>query len=338
MKTSIKRYLLILIASVICFSCETAIEFNGDTSADLMVLNSFLSPDSVISVHLSKSNFFLDDNETFTLINDAQVKLFVNDVLKETLTSKGQGIYEATYLPKTGERIKITASHSKYGQIEAQTQIENHIRISSCDTSSVATETTPLVYYYYDYKQQKTIIDTVGTNYQNNLNFKINIADSAGYKNYYRAKVYLAKYMKNGDYVVTTLYFDSNDLVFGTAKDEVVDENSNRYNVFNDDIFDGKNYGLSLSIPYNTYAYDKDYEIPDYEKPDYYKQEIIVDIESISKSLYLYLKTREAADNYIEFFSEPVQIYTNVENGIGILGSRTSNQKRVTVPLSYEIN
>jgi len=53
-------------------------------------------------------------------------------------------------------------------------------------------------------------------------------------------------------------------------------------------------------------------------------------LQSISKSYYLYLQTRASIKSNT-FFAEPVQVYNNVDGGIGILGSYTSNVRKLTL-------
>ena len=83
--------------------------------------------------------------------------------------------------------------------------------------------------------------------------------------------------------------------------------------------------GISISkSPYN----------PDEEGYELIHSEISVELQSLSYEYYMYLKTREANSNMSSFeesFSEPVQIYTNVIGGIGILGSYSSSV--FTIPL-----
>jgi V/A-type H+-transporting ATPase subunit B len=52
---------------------------------------------------------------------------------------------------------------------------------------------------------------------------------------------------------------------------------------------------------------------------------IQVQLQNISPSYYLYLKTFSEYSNSIDFFSEPIQVFSNVSGGIGIFGAYSSN-------------
>ncbi|MCI5491108.1 MAG: DUF4249 domain-containing protein, partial [Prevotellaceae bacterium] len=52
---------------------------------------------------------------------------------------------------------------------------------------------------------------------------------------------------------------------------------------------------------------------------------IILELQSISKDLYLYLKSMQIYERRTDdVFASPVSIYTNVRNGWGIFGSMSS--------------
>jgi hypothetical protein len=66
---------------------------------------------------------------------------------------------------------------------------------------------------------------------------------------------------------------------------------------------------------------------------------LVVELQSISESYYQYLKSMTSNGGGDDFFSEPVQVYSNITNGIGILGSYTQSSKVVELPatISYDI-
>jgi hypothetical protein len=184
------------------------------------------------------------------------------------------------------------------------------------------------------------ITDTVGTVTEKKIKFTVNIADRANYKNFYRLKVKHRSYYDNGTYSEHNTYFNSEDLVFGsTSETELFEEkNTNYYHEFNDNLFDGKTYGLTFSISAFQYNYLPGKEPKDDPwSPTTIKQELFINIESISPSYYYYLNSRAKNNEYIEIFTEPVQIYNNIVNGIGILGAYNTSITIVRVPLSYTL-
>ncbi|MEA4851823.1 MAG: DUF4249 domain-containing protein [Paludibacter sp.] len=340
MKNTYIQLAITLLLTVFIVSCETEIKFNGKETAPSMVINSILNPDSAIKVHITKSKFFLDLDGPFDPITNATVQLYVNDKLIETLNATGNGYYTGTYKPFPGDIIKIIARNNEFDNVHCSTEIPVTANITSVDTTSTTTKTSPLIYSgsYNDEGYLNT--DTVGTISEKKIKFTINIADRANYKNFYRLKVKHRSYYDNGTYSEHNTYFNSEDLVFGSTSETELfeEENTNYYHEFNDNLFDGKTYGLTFSISTFQYNYFPGKEPKDDPwSPTTIKQEILINIESISPSYYYYLNSRAKNNEYIEIFSEPVQIYNNIVNGIGILGAYNTSITKVRVPLSYTL-
>ena len=57
-------------------------------------------------------------------------------------------------------------------------------------------------------------------------------------------------------------------------------------------------------------------------------------VEHLSKEYYNYLNTCNQGDEYTQFFAEPIQTYSNVTNGYGIVAGRTVDTLWVNLPLS----
>ena len=340
MKNTYIQLAITLLLTVFIVSCETEIEFNGKETAPSMVINSILNPDSAVKVHITKSKFFLDLDGPFDPITNATVQLYANDKLIEALNSTGNGYYTGTYKPFPGDIIKIIARNNEFDNVYSSTEIPVTASITSVDTTSTTTKTSPLIYSgsYNDEGYLNT--DTVGTISEKKIKFTINIADRANYKNFYRLKVKHRSYYDNGTYSEHNTYFNSEDLVFGSTSETELfeEENTNYYHEFNDNLFDGKTYGLTFSISTFQYNYFPGKEPKDDPwSPTTIKQEILINIESISPAYYYYLNSRAKNNAYIEIFSEPVQIYNNIVNGIGILGAYNTSITIVRVPLSYTL-
>jgi len=92
----------------------------------------------------------------------------------------------------------------------------------------------------------------------------------------------------------------------------------NIFHIFNDDLIDGKEYSLSFSYSLSAY-------------PEANNRTIIY-LQAITEDLHKYLKTYSAQYYYgDDFLLEPIQVYTNVKNGGGILGSYNANKFIVNV-------
>jgi hypothetical protein len=324
------KYLL-SIAAVACFlsACEKVIEFKGNEVKTLLVLNGLVMPDSVVKIQLTESRFFLDNSWKFNLINDADVRLWKDGSPVESLQSAGDGYYAGTYVPREGDNLRITASCSGFDPVECETQIVLPTPVMAVDTANVRIEKHTSYTYDYDWT---TIIDSVEfiTSFEGDI--AITFKDSADIAGYYTVKLDLFTRYADGYVSVRPISYTSNDMVFRTnnrfpTDDDEYDISPELY-LFSDELFDGREYTLKIRInSYSGYFFwpEKDSKIT--------TQEIRVTLQSLSPSWYMYLKTSNA-DSDSDFFTEPVQIYTNVKGGIGVFGNY-SNASR-SVKLNYE--
>ena len=316
-----------LILPVFFFSCEKEIKFNGDEIKNKLVLNGLLSPDSTVKINLTESRFFLDDNEIFKNINNAKVDLWINDNKTSNLSNTGEGNYIGTYILKTGDNIRITASCDGFDPVECSTGIVSPTPIISADTINYKENRS----YYYQYEKGTAIIDS--SSYYMTINFEmfITLKDPKDISNYYSLNLYLKYYFSNGDSLLLPVRYQSDDLVFQTRNDPAFldDEDYLKSTVFNDELFNGKEYKLKiktnswLGVNVGENPFD-----PGFVNQEIAGKEIIVELQSLSFGYYMYQKTLEAhsnLNNLMEYFSEPIQIYSNVKGGIGILGSYSNS-------------
>lgn len=327
-------YILSIICLISLLSCEKDIEFSGEITKPELVINSLIFPDTTVSIKVSKSRFFLDDDsKPFETVNNAKVKLYINDVFKEELISKGAGIYESLYKPDAGDKIKVEVKVDGYELAESEVEIPDYINITKIDTNIINLKKEPIINGgYYNQYGEYLEGDTVGYYYNREINFSLNFEDIKDKENYYRLAIYSRDYYNGArDSMDNYLYFDFYDIVSGnrsTGDEDIlgeITETSNRYNVFSDELFDGKTYPLKFKI--NTYSYEY---LNGYNQGSKTSSKIIINLQAISKSYYLYLKTVAADPGDMNFFSEPVQIHSNVKGGIGVVGSCTKNIKSIT--------
>jgi len=340
MKT-IQLYFGIFLGIFILSSCEKNIEFNGDISASKLVVNSYITPDSVVSAQVSESRFFLSDSTTFNNINNADVAVWVNRTFKEKMSFVRSGIYKGTYKPAVGETIKLVVNAPTKKEVSCETNMYPRPVINSIDTSSVriaeqfignrsaySQNGGPMIY----------TLDTIGTMSGRTINYKLKFNDNVNEKNYYRLVVLVKQYYLNTDSITHIQTQTESDYYLSHLTDIVSGDNTNSdpvsliggnnyyyetYNIFSDDLFNGKTYSLSFSSTQYIYKLRPMYK-NQIRSP--YKTIVHISLQSISKDFYLYLKSRVAATNSGDsFFSEPIQIYNNITGGIGIFGSYTSS-------------
>lgn len=336
--------LALLVITPVFWSCENALEFNGEQMAPLMVMNSLISPDSAFTVQLTKSKFFLKDNSNFDPVNNASIELFVNDTLFETLTFSANGNYSSNYKPRAGDKVRLSAQHSDINAVSAVTYIVKPAQISKIDTATLITDKSPILSYEYGGYGEINKSDTIGYSYNKKMNIIINIDDDVNQKNFYRVNLRIKQYFDDGRQSEGQFFYESEDMVFGSSDETgLFGEGYSRsqYNEFSDELFNGKKYPFKLSTNFSTYIYTNEKK-PDNQGevtwPQIVRNELIIQVHSISESYYKYLKTLNTNSNTLGFFSEPVQIYSNVKGGIGIFGNYKIDNYIIEIPKEYMSN
>ncbi|MDR2684203.1 MAG: DUF4249 domain-containing protein [Prevotellaceae bacterium] len=352
MKNILKTALIFAAATLI--SCEKIIEFNNDETKPVLVVNSFVQPDSTIIVEVSESHFFLANNAV-KFIKNADVQLFVNgemieklpfyeeyffpeiidengDTLSNRFDSYRQNIYASTHKVQSGDKIKIQVSSPNFEKsVWGETVVPNPPQIIDV----------------------KAEFETI--NYESEIKFTVKFQDNENEQNYYRLVLgyyqcvtdtseYInpKKYQYNLNY-----YLKTDDIVFNSNPDILpINEKFAKYYIFSDELINGKEHSLSFMPSYRNPEFSIKY-YPENDKYFIYKTEydydyqaglsyeyvymidiFVVKLQSISKEYYHFLKTMNASysESMTGFFSEPTQVFSNINNGgIGIVGAFAEN-------------
>lgn len=321
---SITTYLSILVSIFLVVSCEKEIEFKGEITEPQVVINSFITPDSVIKAHVSETKFFLASGYEFNNIVNADISVFINGVLKDKMSYSAFGIYLADYKPLVGDTVRLEVKIPNKSDVSSQTIVEPAVELIDLDTTKLFTGKYPII----NYNPITTKADTIGYYSNYDCHFKLKFKDDGTKNNFYRLTVRTHTSFSDGresdDY-----FFVFDDIVSGKTSSSTVGPptslSSNQYNVFSDELFNGKEYPLTFYVMNSAAKLLPEYEYLQNKYGDSGRKEIYVNLQSISKSYYLYLKSRDASSSSNEVFSEPIQIHNNIIGGIGIFGSYTSN-------------
>jgi hypothetical protein len=302
--------------------------FSGEITKPMLVVNGFITPDSLIKVHVSKSEFFLSNKTTFENINNATVNVWINGTKIEKLSSIGQGYYQTSFKPQTGDTIKITAENADFSEVSTFTEVVNANQILATDTTNHVFTESPMV-QYSSVNYGPMIPDTIGYTKTESFDLKIKFKDPSSIANFYKLNLKMLNYYDNDSTAFENVWFNSDDMVFGNNNNNVVPIEAGYYSYnheFTDELFNGKEYNLKLTFSTNSFEYkDKNVNPWQKEQKTPIKRELYIEFQSISESYFKYIRSRSASASTIEFFSEPVQIYSNIKGGIGILGSYSNS-------------
>jgi|GEM_PF-564466 hypothetical protein len=342
----------IAMAVLLMVSCEKEIEFKGSEVKPMMVVNGLVTPDSTIKVHLSKSKFFLSNKEGIELIPNADIDIYINGEAKGKMQYKEfgeynkSGIYTSSVRPNINDTVKlIVANTDNIEGVQAEVVVPKQSVILSVDTVSQTTQYEVEIYEF----DGENYVPSKAYNYSKKLMVSITIDDPPLVENFYRLN---ARTRSQLHYPDTTYVWEEYEYFYPESSDNpsggllgfIEDFNMARKNyTFTDEFYDGKKIILKFETTMyswsdNTYPGNNEYggensQPVGLQDPDSRSKQLIVNLQSISKEMYLYFKTKESAEDVFEtFFTEPVQIYSNVENGTGVLGAYTSHEIIIDLP------
>jgi hypothetical protein len=320
MKT-IKKTIVILVSIFFLVSCEKDIEFSGKITDPLLVINCIVSPDSVISAQISKSKFFLADDSNFDNIENAEVSVFINGAFKGKMTYISNGLYQSSIIPNAGDIISLKASATGVQSASCQTIVTPKPDVISVDTIIEQFSSYPTVSYKID---NSGSYDTTGFYVNFQIKFKIKIHDGIKYQNYYRI---VAQIPPSGEeYEHNYIYITLDGVLSGNQNDPtslIGASGENMYNIFSDELFNGKDFNVVFTVSGSGYIKLADSET----------QFLNIHLQNMNSDYYKYLYTRGQALFSDGFFSEPVQIYNNVVGGIGIMGAYNNDNNYAKINL-----
>ena len=296
-----KKIYLVLIIALTYISCEKVIPFEGDVTIPKLVINSIFQSDSTFKVHVSSSRSVIE-TDSFQNITDAVVNINDgNGNIIETLNHQENGFYVGQTFPQENQTYTLQVTHPNYVNITSMDSLPLSIVINSVDTS--------------------TIVDPINGD---RLQITMNFEDPGSSQNFYLIETYsINEYLviKNSD---TSEYELDTAKQYMVLTDEVFQNGGSPWReqgLFNDLLFNGQNKALELEIPYenlsgNEAGYNWSYKTLG----------VRVYLHNISRSYYYFRTSLElyqsASGNP---FAQPVQVYSNIENGFGVFaGSQIS--------------
>lgn len=310
------RYFVILISLALLFACEKEIAFRPKNQIPFLVMNGYLNPDSAWNIGVSQS-IPMGKKAANDKVDDAVVKVSEKDIPIETLQyNEVNKRYIGTGKPLVGKAYTITIEKNGYLPIEAISVIEPSPKV--LNVSIVKDSLT----------KDRAFVT-------------IRFSDQAGVRNFYRLVVANEDEFEKrppwainspnssvsgwhgNTYIDYSLGIRSNDPNLSwhnqSSSAGVFDDVPNNvFNIFNDELIDGKTHSLTFSYSLSPYPEAKN--------------NTVIYLQSITKELYMYLKSLSAQYYFGDDpLLEPIQVYSNVKNGGGILGGYNASKYGISV-------
>lgn len=314
-----KHLLYTLLLGVFLTSCYRKIDLDEYRTTPKMVINSVVSPDTVVMASITRT-WFYPDKKPYVNLPHAHVELYINNQYIETMQWKTLNnprnpdqpdtLFLSNTIPAEGDRIKIVASTPEYGTVTAEDIIPKKVPIKN------ASHTIKKGNGVY----QGTISDYF------EIYYEVTFDEFPEKNNYYLAKI---TQIKTGYYGYYETKIDYIDPVF-KEQDAILDE-SMAFNglekrggaLFTDQSINGQTY--TLQIKETTAELDE-------------TEQRIISIYSLSESYFLYLLSlQKIAGSTLEGglgnigLAEPLRVYSNVEGETGILGGNQHSETTITL-------
>lgn len=301
----LQQMVLSLVALFTFVGCETTVEFRGEYTEPLAVLNSVVTAGEPVRVYYAKSTFILANEPQTNYIDGATVELYINDLLVETLSPASETnqwgekirFYSGNLAPRAADKVTLRARSEEFPEWVS------------------ATVTVPYDAPVGEFRVMEEGIDE-GPGYHYGT-ATLDITDPEGVKNYYWVMGHtLYRLDPEAEFPASGRWFEYTDLAFteGSADDALgglLGASTGRNITFDDTLLEGQ----------GTYPLTMEWDVPD----SYVQNGVVYEVlcYQMDENLYKYIRSIELADSELAMFGEPVQIYSNVEGGIGIVGARS---------------
>jgi hypothetical protein len=147
-------YKAVFILMILASNCSKAKELPIDSSNgdDLLVVNSILSPDTIISLNLTKS-VSLNTPDKYLYLMNADINVYEDHSFLCSLNYEDKGNYIAPGIkPKPGKRYQIVVNEPGYEIITAETDVNTAPDVIGVDTVSYINEVGRFTMISIDYK------------------------------------------------------------------------------------------------------------------------------------------------------------------------------------------
>lgn len=293
------KNIILLVLVAMLTGCEKNVQIDLPKELPKLVVNSFFTPDSAVSVQVSLSQPVLE-RPFLTGIEDASVKLFEEgqEIATLKLDTSLKFVYTTNNknLIKAGSKYSLTVATSKYGTATAQSFVPLPVKINKV-----------------------TITESAGVSVDGapyNL-LKLELSDPANAENFYAVKVKSVHYKlirNNQANREDTLWSESLQDLF--LEPSISSLNPNTQLLFSDKSFNGRTTSLLL------------YYFPAVP-PAFRRKGISIALITTGKDYYEYnkrLRTHLTNQTFELLGGETIPMPNNIKNGYGIFAGYSEDQ------------
>ncbi|QDH79725.1 DUF4249 domain-containing protein [Echinicola soli] len=282
-----------LVLSVAMFGCETVVDVDLPIERPSVVVNANFSHDSIPVAKVVFSKHILDNSNEYLPIKDATVLLSDGQNQVPLFFNEEEGIYSNTNVViNEGRRYTLDVD------------VPGYDRVTGTDSIPVSVELRDVIYEGENYIDE--------WDQQQNITLVFN--DPPG-ENYFLVKAISSFESKYVDTEGDSVFYKNVHYVDLEAKNPVYQhEFSNYYSVmFDDKLFEGEEVRFDLVSSGSSFGEDSESAVDVY-------------LYSVSKAYYEFYTTYGLQNwNADDPFAQPVQVFTNIQGGLGIITGRSSS-------------
>ncbi len=277
--------------------CQKELEITYPGIDSKLVVNCLFTPDTIFKVRIGKLLSVNDSISSF-IIENADCRITENGTFTEKLHYTENGFYVSTLLkPKTGNIYSIIVKHPDFETVTATDTIPQQISASN-------------VYTIYN-----VLYDPLNESYFHTIN--IRFKDNVLLRNFYELKLTVRESYDTDTFITPLLLNKTNDL---TLLNTGLIEYEPASIPFSDKLFNGQNYLLSTYYTLPFQSTDGNGTVT------YHTHDLIVQFNSVSYQYFQYsrkmiMHLRNQNSDIFEGIGDPVQMYSNINNGYGIFAS-----------------
>jgi|GEM_PF-893043 len=292
------HYIILMISGVLIIpSCETTEKIDDfPLRPSQLVLNCFFAADSTWEFQVSHSLSVLD-NARIELIDSATILLFRNELPVDTLqAAEEDGLYRSgKILPGVDDKYSVTVTAPGF---DVELRAEDYVPVPVPLQRLQATIIDSSFHTWEDYESGRPITQgrLEGT-------VELQFQDPPGTANYYQLAMYYFEEHLGYEDTIFHLY---RSRVNFTSQDATSGETAfGSGALLTDQFFDGMSH--TIKTTFYTHGQRNGQRV------------FYVELTSLTESAYLYKRSIEDYQSASgDPFSEPVLVYGNIENGLGI--------------------
>lgn len=305
-----KNFLYFFTFSMFIASCDVVVDLDIPEHERVLVVNSILTTDSMINASISHSVGAFDAS-SISYVNNATVEVYEDGVLlgdmdeQASLSYNSIGELDSTYVynfnqnPVAGKIYSYEIAHPDYETVRSETTVPAEVKLNVNEVTLLSEQD-----YEKHYRVRFSFNDAVDDNF-----YRLRLRNPNAYYDGFD-------------------YFESNDASIISSAG-VQSDGATFYGdeaLFDDEMFNGTE--KEISIDFFDYKYS-------WFEEEGVEVQFILELTSISESYFTYIRSLRAHyDNQDQFIfaGEPVQVFTNIENGLGVLGSMSVDTMLLELP------